>query len=68
MRELARTLVTLSGPEAVHGVIPAPLVKHESRPDSKDEGIKEGKLPEYRAYGKTKVVKDMHSRRQMMIC
>lgn len=29
MGEIARTLVALSGPDAVHGVIPAPLVKYE---------------------------------------
>lgn len=29
MGELARTLVAISGPDAVHGVIPAPLVKYE---------------------------------------
>lgn len=27
--EVARTLVSLSGPDAVHGIIPAPLVKYE---------------------------------------
>jgi predicted Rossmann-fold nucleotide-binding protein len=29
MGEIARTLVALNGPEAVHGVIPEPLVKYE---------------------------------------
>ena len=29
MGELARTLVSLAGPDAVHGVIPAPLVRYE---------------------------------------
>ena len=29
MGEVARTLVSLSGPESVHGIIPAPLVKYE---------------------------------------
>jgi predicted Rossmann-fold nucleotide-binding protein len=29
MGELARTLVSLSGPESVHGIFPAPLVKYE---------------------------------------
>jgi len=27
MGEVARTLVSLSGPESVHGIIPAPLVR-----------------------------------------
>lgn len=29
MGEIARTLVSLSGPDAVHGIIPAPLVRYE---------------------------------------
>src|SRR4051812_14203066 len=33
MGEVARTLVSLSGPESVHGIIPAPLVKHERAPE-----------------------------------
>lgn len=68
MGELARTLVGLSGPEAVHGIIPAPLVKYERGLDSKDEEIsEEGALPEYRIYGKTTVVNDMHARKRMMV-
>ena len=60
MRELARTL---SGPEAVHIVIPTWLVKYESRPDTKDEEIRKGTLPEYRAHVKMTVAKDIHSRK-----
>ena len=63
MGEVARTLVTLSGPESVHGIIPAPLVKYERGPDS-DSAT--SSLPEYTVYGKTTVVKDMHTRKQMM--
>jgi uncharacterized protein (TIGR00730 family) len=68
MGEVARSLVTLSGPESVHGIIPAPLVKYERGPDSEcisSHGDKEV-LPEYTVYGKTTVVKDMHTRKQMM--
>jgi predicted Rossmann-fold nucleotide-binding protein len=64
MGEIARTLVSLSGPESVHGIIPAPLVKYERGPDS--EVSTGGLLPEYTVYGKTTVVKDMHTRKQMM--
>jgi len=64
MGEVARSLVALSGPESVHGVIPAPLVKYERGPDS--EVSTDGALPEYTVYGKTTVVKDMHTRKQMM--
>ena len=63
MGEIARTLVSLSGVEAVHGVIPEALIKYEqeggSTTDAKntiDEGI----------YGRTTVVPDMHTRKQMM--
>lgn len=63
MGEVARTLVSLSGPSSVHGVIPAPLVKYERGPDSTVEA--KG-LPEESVYGKTTVVKDMHTRKQMM--
>ncbi|KAH6684724.1 hypothetical protein B0J14DRAFT_573449 [Halenospora varia] len=68
MGEVARTLVSLSGPESVHGVIPAPLVKFERGPDSSHPSDhKTGdNLPEYEVYGKTTVVKDMHTRKSMM--
>lgn len=63
MGEVARTLVSLSGPSSVHGIIPAALVKleqnhnpNDSRAHSIDEKI----------YGRTTLVKDMHTRKQMM--
>ncbi|CZR60171.1 related to Rossmann fold nucleotide-binding protein [Phialocephala subalpina] len=65
MGEVAKTLVSLSGPTSVHGVIPAPLVKYERGPDStitNDPSF----LPDYNVYGGTTVVKDMHTRKQMM--
>jgi uncharacterized protein (TIGR00730 family) len=63
MGEVARTLVSLSGPTAVHGIIPAPLVKYERGPES--TAVTDG-IPEYAVYGNTTVVKDMHTRKQMM--
>ncbi|KAK3216914.1 hypothetical protein GRF29_1g1339347 [Pseudopithomyces chartarum] len=74
MGEVARTLVSLSGPDSVHGIIPAPLIKHEqsNRPtasasdspsdDSSDASHKIDPL----IYGRTTVVKDMHTRKQLM--
>lgn len=63
MGELARHLVTLSGPDSVHGIIPAPLVHLEH----------DGKLYEPRKhiinesiYGRTTTVEDMHTRKEMM--
>jgi uncharacterized protein (TIGR00730 family) len=66
MGEVARTLVALSGPSSVHGVIPAPLVKYEQGPNSIGSSSHEGGLPSENVYGKTTVVKDMHARKQMM--
>jgi uncharacterized protein (TIGR00730 family) len=65
MGELARELVSLSGPEAVHGIIPEALIKHEqgwdpTNPNSLDTAVDVNK------YGRTTVVKDMHSRKQLM--
>jgi hypothetical protein len=69
MGEVARSLVALSGPDAVHGIIPAPLMKYERGPDSRDEDVREGEdLPKPEIYGRTTVVKDMHTRKQMMVC
>jgi uncharacterized protein (TIGR00730 family) len=68
MGEVARTLVSLSGPESVHGIIPAPLVKFERGPESEAPSghSAAGILPSYDVYGKTTVVKDMHTRKKLM--
>jgi uncharacterized protein (TIGR00730 family) len=68
MGEVARTLVSLNGPESVHGVIPAPLVKYERGPESTTASTHNtpDSLPAYETYGKTTVVKDMHTRKQLM--
>ncbi|OCK79419.1 lysine decarboxylase-like protein-like protein [Lepidopterella palustris CBS 459.81] len=63
MGELARSLVALSGPSSVHGIIPAALVKYEQSHDPSD--ALSHKIDE-KIYGKTTVVKDMHTRKQMM--
>ncbi|OJI96614.1 hypothetical protein ASPVEDRAFT_48766 [Aspergillus versicolor CBS 583.65] len=79
MGEIARTLVSLSGPESVHGVIPRALVqvsaKHEGpevnggakaaeRVVSTDINESKG-IPESE-YGITTVVPDMHTRKRLM--
>jgi hypothetical protein len=51
--EVARTLVSLSGPSSVQGIIPRALVKHERSSSLSD-------------YGKTTIVEDMHTRKRMM--
>ncbi|KAI9669815.1 MAG: hypothetical protein M1817_004556 [Caeruleum heppii] len=57
MGEVARSLVSLSGPNAVHGIIPEPLIRREQGSDSR---------PDVNVYGRTTVVPDMHTRKQMM--
>ncbi|KAH6692778.1 hypothetical protein BKA61DRAFT_637673 [Leptodontidium sp. MPI-SDFR-AT-0119] len=59
MGEIARTLVRLSGPTSVHGIIPAPLRQYKQRMDKED-------IPNEEIYGRTTVVKDMHSRKRLM--
>ena len=71
MGELARTLVSLSGPNAVHGIIPEALVRYErnhhytSSPSNGEHG--ELPVPDTTLFGRTTVVKDMHTRKQMMV-
>lgn len=64
MGELARTLVSLAGPDRVRGVIPAPLVKYEQGPDSQKES--NHGVPDESIYGRTTVVDGMHNRKLMM--
>ncbi len=64
MGELARTLVSLSGPESVHGIIPAALVKHEQGFDPASDDVTE--TIDASIYGRTTVVKDMHTRKRLM--
>ncbi|PVH98735.1 lysine decarboxylase-like protein-like protein [Periconia macrospinosa] len=63
MGEVARTLVSLSGPDSVHGIIPQPLVKFEQNHDPNDPNSHN---IDQSIFGKTTVVKDMHTRKQMM--
>lgn len=63
MGEVARTLVSLSGPDSVHGIIPAPLVKYEQHSSATDPS---GHSIDASIYGRTTIVADMHTRKQMM--
>nr|AMB21216.1 lysine decarboxylase [Shiraia sp. slf14] len=63
MGEVARTLVSLSGPSSVHGIIPEPLVRYEQ---NHDENSSSKHTIDESVYGRTTVVKDMHTRKQMM--
>ena len=61
MGELAKTLVALSGPDSVHGIIPEALIKHEQA-----NATDATKAMNEKTFGRTTVVKDMHSRKHMM--
>lgn len=63
MGELARTLVQLSGPEAVHGIIPDALIKFEQ--DGHGKGDAKNTMNQA-IYGRTTIVSDMHSRKHLM--
>ncbi|THW69102.1 lysine decarboxylase-like protein-like protein [Aureobasidium pullulans] len=63
MGEVAKTLVSLAGPDAVHGIIPEALVKYER--DYK-EGAPLDSVIDESTFGRTTVVADMHSRKQAM--
>ncbi|KAJ4253869.1 hypothetical protein NW762_010266 [Fusarium torreyae] len=62
MGEVAKTLCAINGPQSVHGIIPEALVKHE-RDDSKN--ITQG-VPDEAIFGRTTLVKDMHTRKKLM--
>ncbi|KAI2641617.1 hypothetical protein GGS26DRAFT_586009 [Hypomontagnella submonticulosa] len=67
MGEVAKTIVSISGPDAVHGIIPEALVKWER--DATYSTMKDANgyhVPEEQIYGRTTVVKDMHTRKLMM--
>ncbi|KAI0124333.1 hypothetical protein BJ170DRAFT_598641 [Xylariales sp. AK1849] len=67
MGEVAKTIVSISGPDSVHGIIPEVLVKYERDSTYSGKADKDGfHVPEQEVYGKTTVVKDMHTRKQMM--
>ncbi|KAK5662766.1 hypothetical protein OQA88_6173 [Cercophora sp. LCS_1] len=64
MGEIAKTLVNLSGPDAVHGIIPEALVRYERGTQTTNGG--DLPIPDEKTWGRTTVVKDMHTRKQMM--
>ncbi|QIX01832.1 hypothetical protein AMS68_007349 [Peltaster fructicola] len=65
MGELAKTLVSLSGPDSVHGIIPKALLHYERKENEQEETDPE-KLINKAQYGRTTVVKSMHARKKLM--
>lgn len=73
MGEVAKTLVALAGPDSVHGIIPEALVRYERDPNytsKQRNGDQPSSLqlpvPDENVYGRTTIVKDMHTRKRMM--
>lgn len=67
MGELAKTLCSLSGPDSVHGIIPEALVVHERDETFSTVDPSSGSnVPDKARWGRTTIVKDMHTRKRMM--
>jgi uncharacterized protein (TIGR00730 family) len=75
MGQVARELVALSGPDSVHGIIPAALIKYEQGNSAASDvgtttttsnGTSSTSTIDPRVYGRVTVVKDMHTRKQQM--
>ncbi|KAM5356852.1 hypothetical protein ACJ41O_003498 [Fusarium nematophilum] len=63
MGAIASTLVELSGPSAVHGIIPAALAKYEAKMTNR---LSSDKAYSSR-FGTRSIVRDMHTRKRLMI-
>ncbi|KAK7432483.1 hypothetical protein QQZ08_001048 [Neonectria magnoliae] len=66
MGEVAKTIVAINGPESVHGIIPEALVKFERDRTYQTVNGNNQVVPEEAVYGRTTVVKDMHTRKKLM--
>jgi uncharacterized protein (TIGR00730 family) len=66
MGEIAKTLVLLSGKDAVHGIIPEALLKYERKYGETGIGESAQAVIDENTYGRTTVVEDMHTRKQLM--
>lgn len=67
MGEVAKTLCAINGPDSVHGIIPEALVKYE-RDDTYQSVADDNShaVPSQSVYGRTTIVKDMHTRKKIM--
>jgi len=66
MGEVAKTLCALNGPSSVHGIIPEALVKYERDGTYQTVNSANQVVPDQQTYGRTTVVKDMHTRKKIM--
>ncbi|KAJ5257077.1 hypothetical protein N7478_013181 [Penicillium angulare] len=80
MGEIAKTLVSLSGPQSVHGFIPRALIRRVKKSNDApftngagkvaeriidDEALDQDHIPESE-FGVTTIVEDMHTRKRLM--
>jgi uncharacterized protein (TIGR00730 family) len=66
MGEVAKTIVAINGPKAVHGIIPEALVKYERDGTYQTVNSNNQVVPDREVYGMTTVVEDMHTRKKLM--
>lgn len=59
MGEVAKTLVSINGPQSVHGIIPEAMIPHERNSETRN-------VPDETIFGRTTLVKDMHTRKKLM--
>jgi len=59
MGEVAKTLVSINGPQSVHGIIPEAMIPHERNSTTRN-------VPDETIFGRTTLVKDMHTRKKLM--
>ena len=59
MGEVAKTLVSINGPHAVHGIIPEAMIPHERNSETRN-------VPDETIFGRTTLVEDMHTRKKLM--
>ncbi len=62
MGELASTLVSLSGPDAVHGIIPRALLRYERKYIENGGEVDPQSIIDENVYGRMTVVEDMVGR------
>jgi uncharacterized protein (TIGR00730 family) len=66
MGEVARTLVSLSGPDSVHGIIPRSLLSLEAHQPTAPQDPSAEHSIDATLYGRTTIVQDMHTRKRLM--
>lgn len=66
MGEVAKTVCSINGPDSVHGIIPEALVRYERDETYQTVNYNNQVVPTESTYGRTTVVKDMHTRKKLM--